>query len=182
MADPVVNFGKVSVSTTYDASAVSVVLATGEGARLPVPSVSGAFNLTWWNYTDYPDPSDDPNREIVRCTARTSDTLTITRAQESTSASTKNTAGKTYKMVLAPTKKFMDDIYAALGTPTKETFATTALTTTLTLANTPIANTSTLIYQTAVLFEGSNYTISGVTVTLLFTPEDATTMQIIYRY
>ena len=25
--------------------------------------------MTWWNSTDYPDPSDDPNSEIVRVTA-----------------------------------------------------------------------------------------------------------------
>ena len=77
---------------------------------MPAPSTDGSFNLVWWNSTDYSDPSDDPNVEIVRCTARSTDTLTVTRAQESTSASTKNTSAKTYKMVLAPTKKLVDDI------------------------------------------------------------------------
>src|SRR3954462_1350916 len=108
--DPVVNFGKVEVSTGYDASATSIVLVSGDGAKLPSPSTDGAFNLVWWNATDYGDPADDPNKEIVRCTARSSDTLTITRAQESTSATAKNTSAKTYKMVLAVTKKMIDDI------------------------------------------------------------------------
>jgi len=108
--DPVKNFAKVTVSTGYDASATSIALSSGQGAKLPAPSTDGSFNLVWWNSTDYSDPSDDPNVEIVRCTARSTDTLTVTRAQESTSASTKNTAGKTYKMVLAPTKKLVDDI------------------------------------------------------------------------
>src|SRR5262245_3765004 len=102
--DQTVNFGKVTVSTGYNASATSIVLTTGHGARLPDPA-SGNFNLVWWNSTDYGDPSDDPNVEIVRVTAKSSDTLTISRAQESTSASTKNTSTKTYKMVLALTKK-----------------------------------------------------------------------------
>jgi len=115
--DPVVNFGKVTVSTTYDASASSIALTAGHGANLPQPSTDGAFNVTWWNTTDYADPSDDPNREIVRVTARSTDTLTVTRAQEGTSASTKNTASKTYKMVLAPTKKMIDDIGANLSSP-----------------------------------------------------------------
>lgn len=108
--DPVKNFAKVTVSTGYDASATSIALTSGQGAKLPAPSTDGAFNLVWWNSTDYSDPSDDPNVEIVRCTARSTDTLTVTRAQESTSASTKNTSAKTYKMVLAPTKKLVDDI------------------------------------------------------------------------
>lgn len=108
--DPVKNFAKVTVSTGYDASATSIALTSGQGAKLPAPSTDGSFNLVWWNSTDYSDPSDDPNVEIVRCTARSTDTLTVTRAQESTSASTKNTSSKTYKMVLAPTKKLVDDI------------------------------------------------------------------------
>lgn len=121
-ADPVVNFGKVTVNTTYDASATSIVLVASDGAKLPDPGVSGAFNLVWWNASDYTDPADDPNREIVRCTARTSDTLTVTRGQESISATTKNTAGKTYRMIVAFTKKTYDDIFIA---PTFSTSVTT---------------------------------------------------------
>lgn len=110
--DPVTNFGVVTVSTGYDASATSVALTSGDGAKLPQPSTDGSFNLVWYNATDYAAPHLDPNKEIVRCTARSTDTLTVTRAQEGTSASTKNTAAKTYVMVLAPTKKFRDDINA----------------------------------------------------------------------
>lgn len=105
--DPVINFGKVTVSTGYDESATNIELSAGDGANLP--SVF-SYNLVWWNATDYSDPTDDPNREIVRCTARSTDTLTITKAQEGTSASTKNATGKTYLMILAPTKKMIDDI------------------------------------------------------------------------
>lgn len=108
--DPVVNFGKVTVSTGYDASATSVVLSAGHGATLPDPSTQGEFNLVWYNFTDYPDPTDDPNKEIVRCNARSTDTLTITRAQEGTGASTKNTGGKTYKMLLSITAKTVADV------------------------------------------------------------------------
>jgi len=110
MLDPVKNFAKMVVSTTYDAAATSIVLAAGDGAKLPAPSTDGAFNLVWYNFTDYPDPSDDPNVEIVRVTARTTDTLTVTRAQEGTTASTKSEAGKTYKMILALTLKMIEDI------------------------------------------------------------------------
>ena len=68
------------------------------------------FNASWWNSTDYPDPSDDPNVEIVRVTGISTDTLTITRAQEGTSASTKNTSAKTYKLVAGASAKTLDDL------------------------------------------------------------------------
>lgn len=111
--DQIINFGKVTVSTGYAAGATSVVLSTGDGAKLPAASTGDSsthYNLIWWNATDYPDASDDPNKEIVRVTNRSTDTLTVTRAQESTSDSSKNTTDKTYLMICAPTKKTMDDI------------------------------------------------------------------------
>jgi hypothetical protein len=117
--DPVLNFAKVTISTGYDGDDTEIVLSSGHGAKLPAPATAGAFNLVWWNSTDYADPSDDPNVEIVRCTARVTDTLTVTRAQEGTSGSTKNTGDKVYKMILAATKKTIDDIaYGPLETKT----------------------------------------------------------------
>ena len=110
--DPVTNFGKVTVSTGYSSSDTSIVLTSGDGAKLPDPSSDGDFNLVWWNVTDYADPAEDPYKEIVRVTDRSTDTLTITHAQEGTSAQDHNIAGKTYQMVLAPTKKTIDDINA----------------------------------------------------------------------
>jgi hypothetical protein len=109
MSIPVTNFGKVTVSTGYDASATSIVLTTGHGSRLPS---TFPYPLTWWNFTDYPDPADDPNREIVTVTNRSGDTLTVTRNAESTGASTKNTGGKTYKMLLGITKAMWESIFS----------------------------------------------------------------------
>jgi hypothetical protein len=114
--DPVKNFAIVTVSTGYDNDDVSIVLTTGHGAKLPQPSSDGAFNLVWWNVTDYPNPADDPNVEIVRCTARSTDTLTVTRGQESTSGANHNTGGKTYKMAIAPTAKMITDIGSQVPT------------------------------------------------------------------
>lgn len=104
------NFAKGTVSTGYDASATSVVLSGGHGAKLP----TAPFNATWWNSSDYPDPSDDPNVEIVRVTNIATDTLTVTRGQEGTSASTKNTAGKVYRMVAGITAKTVNDDLSSL--------------------------------------------------------------------
>mgnify|MGYP001601115192 FL=1 len=107
MATPVTNFGKVTVSTGYDATATTIALTTGHGSRLP-----STFNypLSWWNSTDYSDPADDPNKEIVIVTNRAGDTLTVTRAGESTTATAKNTASKTYKMVLGITKAMWEQL------------------------------------------------------------------------
>lgn len=115
MLDPVVNFGKVTVSIGYDASATSIALTTGHGALFPDPAVLGAYNVTWFDSVTFPDPSDDPKKEIVRVTAKSGDTLTVTRGQESISASTKNDAGKVYKMILSMTKKQLDDIASAIN-------------------------------------------------------------------
>ena len=108
--DPVLNFAKVDVDGGFAAAATAITLIAGEGAKLPQPSTDGAFNITWWDESVFSDPSDDPNVEIVRVTARVTDVLTVTRAQEGTADTSKNTGGSTYKMVLSPTKKLPNDI------------------------------------------------------------------------
>lgn len=106
------NFAKATVSTGYLAVATSIVLAAGGGARFPATS----FNATWWNSTDYPDPADDPLREIVRVTDISTETLTITRGQESTSAQAHNLSGKVYKLVAGVTAETLTDIEGAIPT------------------------------------------------------------------
>lgn len=162
MVDQVSNFGKVTVSTGYDASATSIALTAGHGTKLPDPA-SGAFNCVWYNSTDYPDPSDDPNVEIVRVTAKSTDTLTVTRAQESTSASTKNTSAKTYKMVLAVTKKMIDDLQATHV----ENEIVSGSGTSWTLANTPVVGSVKLFAGTRLIGGGNDYSISGTAITTI---------------
>ncbi len=111
LLDPVVNFGKVTVSTGYGSIDTVVTLITGDGTKLPNPATDGgSFNLVWFDNSTYSDPADDPYVEIVRCTNRNGDALTIARGQEGRAASNKNIPTKTYKMVLSPTKKTIDDI------------------------------------------------------------------------
>jgi hypothetical protein len=108
--DPIRNLTKVTVLTGYDSTSTTVVLASGEGSKLPDPATYGAFNLVWYNSTDYNDPADDPYVEIIRCTARTSDTLTVERAQDNTTAQNHNIVAKTYKMKMAVTRKIIEDL------------------------------------------------------------------------
>lgn len=100
--DAFTNFAKARVSTGYASGATSIILATGGGARF---TQALPFNATWWNSSDYPDPADDPNREIVTVTGLSSNTLTIARGQEGTTASAKNITGKTYTLVAGITAK-----------------------------------------------------------------------------
>jgi len=111
--DPVTNFCEVTVNQGYDSAATSIVIVSTDPnlAQLLDPATYGAYNLVWWNFTAYPrGPALDPDREVVRVTAKNSNTLTVTRGQEGTSASNKNVANATYKMILAPTKKLRDDL------------------------------------------------------------------------
>lgn len=110
MLSSVTNFAKATLTAGISAGATSFSVSTGEGAEFPSPSTDGSFNLVIWNFTDYPDPADDPLKEIVTCDGRVSDGFTIIRAQEGTSDNNHNISSKTYKIVLAFTKQDHDEI------------------------------------------------------------------------
>lgn len=114
--DPAMNFAKSSVSQGYLLSATTIALDSNDAnlAQWSDPASVGAYNAVWWDATNYADPADDPNREIVRVTAKNSNNLTITRAQESTTATDKNSTGSTYKLAVAPTAKLVSDITSAM--------------------------------------------------------------------
>jgi len=69
----------VLTAPTPATSGTTLTVAAGEGARFP----AAPFNATVWPVNTIPTPV---NAEVVRVTARTGDTLTITRAQEGTTA------------------------------------------------------------------------------------------------
>lgn len=99
----------VTAATGYNATATSIVLASGHAMMVPD---NVQFDAVWWNQTDYPrGPASDPAREIVRVTnnSRSSDTLTVIRGQQGTTATPKNTAGKTYRLL--PTGPFHGEVF-----------------------------------------------------------------------
>lgn len=65
-------------------SATTVNVAAGEGANYPS---TFPYRLTIWDKSSHSDPSDDSGMEIVECTSKTSDALTIVREKEGTSGS-----------------------------------------------------------------------------------------------
>jgi hypothetical protein len=164
MLDSVANFVQVQASAGYNSSATSVALQSGQGSKLPATP----FNLIWWNSTDYPNPANDPNVEIVRVTNVSTDTITISRAQESTTASNKNTGGKTYSLVLGITAKMISDISGALPSGTAVySEVVSGSGTSFTLAHTPISGSLRLYGagQRLTSGAGNDYTISGTTIT-----------------
>lgn len=114
---PITNFGVVTASTGYDSAATTLVLTAGHGAKLPS---TFPFRLVWFNSTDYAGPHLDPNVEIIEVSNRSTDTLTIVRGREGTSAVNHNTASKTYTLYLTLTKEMYErigsDIAAASST------------------------------------------------------------------
>jgi len=73
------NLAISTVTTATGAAGTTLGVTAGEGARFPaVP-----FQATVWPFDQAPTPA---NAEVVRVTARTTDSLTITRAQEGTTA------------------------------------------------------------------------------------------------
>lgn len=170
--DPVYNLLKFTVSGTYGSSDTAITI-TGS---VPSALVSGGWNATWFDATDFADPSDDPNVEIVRVTGVSGNTLTVTRGQEGTTASTKNTSGKTYKLILGITAKMITDIGNNLQKPWRlvnvdGTIDGTNTTFTLDGGIEPFDPNSlqiTLARQPQV--QGIDYTISGTTISYITPP------------
>lgn len=73
------NNAKTTTAASLTSGDVTLVVPSGHGALFPQPTGGNTFRITLL------DPSDG-NLEIVLCTARATDTLTIVRAQEGTTA------------------------------------------------------------------------------------------------
>ncbi len=106
------SYSTVATAPSPATSGTSLTVATGDGALFPAPSTDGAFNLTVWPTGVSPLSS---NSEIVRCTARSGDVLTITRTQEGTSARTIVVGDQ---IALTITKKVITDIETTSPDPT----------------------------------------------------------------
>lgn len=103
------SYGTVLTAPSPPASGTTLVLGSGQGAEFPDPSVDGEYNVTVWPTATQPLSS---NSEIVRVTARSTDTLTITRQQEGSSART-ILVGDQVAMTI--TKKIVTDLENASG-------------------------------------------------------------------
>lgn len=89
-----------TLAAGINSSATSITLTTGQGARFPTLSAGDYF------YATLVDTSN--NLEIVKCTARSTDVLTVVRAQESTTARAYSTGDRIEIRLTAAT--FLDAV------------------------------------------------------------------------
>jgi hypothetical protein len=82
MARIFTNNAVATTSAAITAAATSVTLTTGQGAKFPTPAGGDYFMATFVSTTSGVETA----WEIVKVTARSGDTLNITRAQEGTTA------------------------------------------------------------------------------------------------
>lgn len=91
-ADSALN-GAIADNTT------SITVVTGDGAKFPSPTGGDFFLLTLFQKLG----ASETNHEIVKCTARAGDVLTVVRAQEGTTAKAFNNADPVELRVTAGT-------------------------------------------------------------------------------
>jgi hypothetical protein len=115
--DGLANFGVSAVATAPlpATTGTSLIVSLGTGVLYPTPP----FNAVVWPQGVRPLAS---NSEIVRVTAKTTDTFTITRAQEGTSARTILVGDQ---IAAAITSKTLTDLQAAINAVVTPVVATT---------------------------------------------------------
>ena len=105
------NNAESTIASDLAQAATTLGVTTGEGSNFPS---TFPFLITLWDESTYPDPSDDPGMEVVKCTGRSTDTLTIARAQEGT-ADVAHSVGERIAMLM--TAGILND--ATYGVATK---------------------------------------------------------------
>ena len=103
-------FSLVQAGSGVIGSATGTTIVIVNALDLPDPAV-GAYNVTVWPAGVSPTRV---NAEIMRVTAKTATTLTVTRAQEGTTALSAIAAG--FQVALTMTSKLLRDIEAVAGT------------------------------------------------------------------
>lgn len=101
-----------TLASGITAGATSLSVASGEGARFP----STNFYICVYDsiYPNYAVAYRNSAGEIMLCSSRTTDALTVTRAQDSTAAVAFNTTGRTYRVELNVIKAILDEKQAAI--------------------------------------------------------------------
>jgi hypothetical protein len=102
-------YSLVATAPSPASSGTTVTVTASEGSRFPDPASVGAYNAVIWPIDEVPTPD---NAEVVRITAKSTDTLTITRATESSVARTVIVGDQ---IAVAVTKKLFTDIEDAIA-------------------------------------------------------------------
>lgn len=90
------NNAKTTLSSDF--TALETTLQVSDASKFPT---SGDFLITIWDKVNYPDPSDDPNMEIVKVTTVLNNIFLVTRAQEETTAIGHNSSNAAEMLITA---------------------------------------------------------------------------------
>ena len=101
------NNANATLAAGINSSATSITVTSGQGARFPTLTAGDYF------YATLVDTSN--NLEIVKCTARSTDVLTVVRAQESTTARAYSTGDRIEIRITAATFVDATDVTALLA-------------------------------------------------------------------
>lgn len=116
----VANNAAATLAGSYSAAALALTVTSGQGALFPAPTGSDYFLATL---------VDNANHiEIIKCTSRTADTLTVVRGQEGTTARAYNAGDKlemriTAGLIAAIRDQQIDESRLADGAVTKDKIA-----------------------------------------------------------
>lgn len=105
--DTFVNHGKATVASGFSTGIVSISLTAGHTLG------AGPANYVVYNSTDYTDPTDDANREVIRGTVSGNTLTPSARGAEGTTDVAHNTGGKTYTIIQPLTAKTLNTDLAA---------------------------------------------------------------------
>jgi hypothetical protein len=100
MGIKVANNANATLAASINSAATSITVTSGQGARFPTLSAGDYFYATLIDVSN--------NLEIVKVTARSTDVLTVTRAQESTTARAYSTGDRIELRLTAQT--FVDGV------------------------------------------------------------------------
>jgi hypothetical protein len=155
-----------TLATSINASDTGAVLTTGDGAEFPTLAANQYFYATLESIAN--------TLEIVKVTARSGDSITIVRAQESTVANS-FAAGSRFELRVTA-----QSILDAIQDSEKDT---TVITGVGTGAQTAFAVTDgfTAIYINGVYQNRSTYTVTSSTVTFSTAPPNTSIIEVVYN-
>ena len=156
-----------STTLASNASNSATSISVADGSVFPVLSGTDYFYVTL-------ETAANTAREIVKCTARSGNTLTIVRAQDGTSASA--FAGGD-KVELRLTAAVLNDISASAADMSLNAFTGDGSTTAFTLSTAPI-EANTLVYLDGVYQNKTAYAVVDQTLTFSAAPASGVSIEI----
>jgi hypothetical protein len=106
------NQATTTLATTITSSATSLTVTAGQGTLFPSPASGQYFKITF-----YPATGSTPAPEIMHVTARSTDTFTVIRAQEGTTAQNWSSGSLVENLLTAGTMNSLSQITQYAGNP-----------------------------------------------------------------